>query len=463
MLQQAIDHYHSLLEPDLASRTQAQIDEYLRAHDLFFGTRPLTTVLRPRLITPEQYALIQQGCSLIGAASRTLAAAMRDDAALRRRIRLTPLEERLVAMDPGYEEPSAHSRMDTFLTVDGASFQFVEYNAESPAAIAFQDELAAMFLATDALAAFRQRYRVAELPGKPHMLETLRRTWREFSGAGAEPSVAIVDWANLPTKTEFTLFQRYFVANGIPAQICTPDDFEYRDGTLYLVNRVKRIAPIPINLIYKRVLTSELLEHYGEGFLEHPIARAYADGKVCLINSFRAKLLHKKMLFGLLSDEALWPMFSAAQQQAIRSAIPWTRAVESGETTYQGERVDLLPLITANRERFLLKPNDEYGGKGIRIGWECSDAEWAEGLKEAEQTPFVVQERVRIAYESYPSLVDGRVQLIERLVDSDPFLFGNETHGALCRLSTATLLNVTAGGGSTVPVFVVQEHTHDQT
>ena len=36
-------------------------------------------------------------------------------------------------------------------------------------------------------------------------------------------------------------------------------------------------------------------------------------------------------------------------------------------------------------------------------------------------------------------------------------LFATEVSGSLCRLSTVTLLNVTAGGGPTVPVFVIDE------
>ena len=98
---------------------------------------------------------------------------------------------------------------------------------------------------------------------------------------------------------------------------------------------------------------------------------------------------------------------------------------------------------------------DEYGGKGIVVGWETSEAEWERALAEALQSPFVVQERVTIAYEDYPALVDGQVQIGRRLVDSDPFMFGDSVQGCLSRLSTVTLLNVTAGGGSTVPVFVI--------
>jgi hypothetical protein len=93
----------------------------------------------------------------------------------------------------------------------------------------------------------------------------------------------------------------------------------------------------------------------------------------------------------------------------------------------------------------------------VVIGWETEAGTWDAALAEALHTPSILQERVTIAYEDYPALVDGALHIGRRLVDTDPFMFGSEVHGTLCRLSTVTLLNVTAGGGSTVPVFVVAE------
>ena len=70
---------------------------------------------------------------------------------------------------------------------------------------------------------------------------------------------------------------------------------------------------------------------------------------------------------------------------------------------------------------------------------------------------FVVQERVGVPTEPYPSMVEGHLRIADRFVDTDPFI-GNGSYmdGCLTRLSTAALLNVTAGGGSTVPTFVVE-------
>jgi uncharacterized circularly permuted ATP-grasp superfamily protein len=460
MLEKAIAHYHGLLDPDTARATQQQLNDEQHARNLFFGDRPLVSVLRPRFMSADQYALLRRACGLVAGAAQRLAATLLEDQALRADLALTPGEERLIAMHPGYDEPSAHSRMDTFLTVDGSSLQFVEYNAESPAAIAYEDVLSDVFEQLPAMRRFAERYTLSKLPARQHLLETLLAAWRAFGGAGA-PAIAILDWKGLPTHSEFLLFQQYFREHNLEAVICSPDELSYADGRLFAeVDGVRS----SIGLVYKRVLTSEFLMRYGDEAFEHPLVRAYAAGKICLVNSFRAKLLHKKSIFSLLTDDRLQNRFSAEERDAIARHVPWTRLVRAGETAYNGSRIDLLDFARKNQERLLLKPNDEYGGKGIIIGWESSAADWERGLHEALQSPFVIQERVEIAYEDYPAMVDGQLQIGRRLVDTDPFLFGSEVHGSLTRLSTVTLLNVTAGGGSTTPVFVIDERpkTKDQ-
>jgi uncharacterized circularly permuted ATP-grasp superfamily protein len=462
MLEEAIAHYHALLDAETARATQAQLDQQQRDRNLFFGERPLVSVLRPRMLSAAQYELLQRACGLVASAARRLATAMLDEPDLCAGLALTPGEQALIAMHPGYDEPSAHSRMDTFLTLDGASLQFVEDNAESPAAIAYEDELSEVFLELPAMRRFAERYRISALPARQHLLDTLLGAWRSFGGTSA-PSIAIVDWMGLPTHSEFLLFQRYFHERGLEAVICSPDQLRYQDGRLYArlpppgVGAGRGGGDIPIDLVYKRVLTSEFLMHYGDAALDHPLTQAYRDGKLCLVNSFRAKLLHKKSIFALLTDDALQERFTADERAAIARHVPWTRMVGAGRSTYQGQPIDLLEFTRANQERLLLKPNDEYGGKGIVIGWEVGPDAWAAALKEALDTPFVVQERVTIAYEDYPALVDGQLQISRRLVDSDPFLFGTQVAGCLTRLSTVTLLNVTAGGGSTAPTFVIDQ------
>jgi uncharacterized circularly permuted ATP-grasp superfamily protein len=176
-----------------------------------------------------------------------------------------------------------------------------------------------------------------------------------------------------------------------------------------------------------------------------------------MVNPPRCKILHKKASLAVLSDERNQGLFATDERDCIAAHIPWTRVMEERRTEHRGQPVDLVPFVLASRDRMVLKPNDDYGGAGIVLGWQTAAAEWERAVATALAGPYIVQERVPIPSEPYPSLIDGRAVLADRMLDTAPFVcHGDYAEGCLTRLSTAALLNVTAGGGSTVPTFVVE-------
>lgn len=443
-LQQIIDDYHALLRPERAGETWELLVWGMKTRRIGFGDRLLCTVLRPRFLTEVQYRRIEAECGLLLRAFGTAYAALWRDPALRARLDLTPAEEQVIALDPGFEPPTVSSRLDCFITPDG-NFQSVEYNAETPAGIAYADALSQLFLELPVMQELGRRYHIQAQDIRPYQLEAMLRAWRAWGGQG-QPRIGIIDWVGVPTTNEFLLFQEFFAQKGLEAVIASPDELEYSGGKLRANEHV-------IDFLYKRVLASELLQKYG---VDQPIVRAVRDHAVCMGNSFRAKLLHKKSFHAFLTDERNAGLFTAEERQAIARHIPWTRRVEERKTLYRGRMVDLLPFIAEQREHLVLKPNDEYGGKGVVIGWETEAADWGRAVQDALNEPTVVQERVEVATEDYPALVNGTLEVSPRLVDLDPYFFSGQTvYGVLTRLSTVALLNVTAGGGSVVPTFIV--------
>jgi uncharacterized circularly permuted ATP-grasp superfamily protein len=129
-------------------------------------------------------------------------------------------------------------------------------------------------------------------------------------------------------------------------------------------------------------------------------------------------------------------------------------------TVRNGRRSGLLQLAEAEREQLVLKPNDEYGGTGVKLGWEMPAAEWHAALDAALADPpgtWVVQERIPVRRELFPQFdAAGDVTMRDMLVDFAPYLFRGRMTGYLTRLSATGLANVTSGGGQ-VPAFVVSE------
>ena len=445
-LRRAIDTWHAGLTPELAVESDAALRAGLERRGLFFGDRPLCTVLRPRFLTPEQYRLLRDRIAvLLGAFDRALAAALANPAVLDG-FRLLDWERTLALEDPRIPA-SPVSRLDAFFDPADGRLRFTEYNAETPAGSGYQDALCELFLTLPAARPFLRSHALQLLPARPNVLHALLDAYAVWSGRRAPPRIAILDWLEVPTYSEFVLYRDYFSALGLDCVIADVRDCELREGKLWA-------AGARVDLIYKRVLIGELVQREG---LEHPIVRAVRSGAVCMVNPFRCKILHKKASLAVLSDERHAALFDARQREVIAEHIPWTRVVEERATEFQGARIDLVPWMAEHKDRLVLKPNDEYGGTGILLGWEVDHAAWKAGIARALSEPFIVQERIGLPEESFPSCVEGRLVYANRIVDTAPFAFGGAyADSCLTRVSTATLVNVTAGGGSTVPTFVVE-------
>lgn len=458
-LTKAIDHYHSLLTPEIAAESQTQMEEMQRKGGMFFGTRPLCSVLRPRFLSTAQYHFLQRSlAAMMPAFEKATHAALHNDT-IRAQLGLNDWEEQLIRFEHGYTAASPLGRMDEFYVPDMqgdglGSLSMTEYNAEVPAAPAYNALLTEMFSAMPIMREFEKTYEVRPLHARHHTLNVLQdcyNQWRKTSkasGLAAKPRIGILDWKEVPTYSEFVMFRDFFMQHGYECEICDPREVTYENGKLLTP------SGFHITLIYKRVLWSEWVERGG---LDQPSIRAVLDRNVCVVNPPRCKLMHKKASFALLSDERNASLFSAAELNAIHTYIPWTRVVEERRTQVMGQAIDLVPYISANKDQLVLKPNDDYGGKGVILGWTVDQSTWDNMLQDYLKEPAIVQHRVPVPSEPYAGYIDGQFYVIDRMLDTDPYLFyGTHMAGCLTRLSTAALLNVTSGGGSTVPTVIVE-------
>jgi hypothetical protein len=450
MLRDAIDEYHELLDVEIAADSQARLDDQLRQRGLYFGDRALCTVLRPRFLSAAQYRFLQRRAAIVLDAFHTAYGAALENERILAQFKLAEWECSLIRHDPGFPDPSPVSRLDAFFVGESGGLRFTEYNAETPAGGAYNDVLTEAFYGLPIMREFLKHWDLRPLPARHNVLHALLDSYQQWSGKRTLPRIAIVDWSEVPTRNEFVLFQDYFSRQGIDCVIADPREMQYSGGTLTADGG-------PVDLIYKRVLISELVEREG---LDSPVIRAVRDGAVCMVNPLRCKILHKKASLAVLSDDRNASLFSETEREAIDAHIPWTRVVEERSTLPPGGEsgVDLLPFIAAHRENLVLKPNDEYGGKGIVLGWEVDQSAWEQAIRVALAEPYIVQQRVALPSEPYPSFVDGEVHVVDRMVDTAPYAaYGSYVDGCLSRLSTAALLNVTAGGGSQTPTFVVEK------
>lgn len=438
MRERAIAEYHDLLRRDknLNANLFERLVNAMRANHLLYGERQIGVSLRPHFLTHEQYRLLVVASEVLAGAIEKVAASMLATPALMQRIGLTEQEQRLALIHPGFASPAVTTRLDAFIRDN--EIKFVEYNAENPSSLTDQSGLNQVLFEVKALQTAAERYYLRQFTPAVTLLQALITTFHEWGGTGT-PNIAILDWADLPTEHEFILLRNYFTGAGVPTIICTPDELEYENGRL-------RRGDFRIDLVYKRIIIQEFFERFDE---THPLVRAYAHRDVCLINPFRCKMLHKKALFELLTDKEHEHWFSPAENEIIHRCVPWTRRLVESMTTYGSERIDLIDYVRNQRHRFILKPNDDYGGHGVLLGEQASEAAWEKMLAQAVAGDYVVQEALTLQTEEFPIFNRTEWAFQQMFVDTNPFIFNGKVDGAMVRLSDSPIVNVTSGGGET--------------
>lgn len=423
-------------DPQLSRSRLDALVSHQRELGLLHGDRPTCPFLRPHTIGRSEYDAIASAAQTIAGAFEKLAARALIDSELASRLRLTPAEMNLARIEPRYERLCISSRLDAYVSESG--FQFLEYNAETPAGVGDQMQLEKLLLSLEHNDQMLKQH--AHWRPEPHrrLLASLLNAYREWGGEEERPNIAIVDWRGVPTESEFYVLQKFFENEGYQTIVTDPRDLTFDGHRL-------RSGEFPIDIVYKRVVIHEFIEQLGE---DNPLVQAYAAGAVCMANSFRSKLAHKKSGFSILSDPQFEYLFTPQEVEVIRRHIPWTRNVAAGRTIYEGTEYDLFDFMRSERERLVVKPNDDYGGHGVFIGWQMEVDDWERAVKATMERPYIVQERVAVQKHWLPVFGDT-ITREEMFVDFNPFLFHNEVEGALVRVSPSAVINVTSGGGQT--------------
>ncbi len=434
--------------PDLAKHFL----ERVRAAKLTFGKRVHCPFLRPVFLSPQDEERVRRVAEIIAAIAERVTTAALQDTSLLAQFHLRPEEEALVRMKGGYAPASAASRLDAFLLPE--SLKFTEYNGESPAGAGYSESLSDIFRGLPVMEEFKKRFEVHSYPLSAKLLDALVSTYVDWGGQTKRPQMAIVDWKEVPTWSEFEILQDRFEKMGIPVELADPRDLEF-DGNRLIANGKT------IELLYRRVLINDIVARPKEC---EAIVKAHASGTVCVANNFRCKISHVKAFFAVLTDETNTRYFSTEEREVIQRHIPWTRVVADVNTQHDGEPVELLEYIRKHQKTLVLKPSDEYGGKGVTLGWETEKKEWEAAIEQAlsdgktgkAQGCWIVQERIPMRRGAFPYIGNAnKVEFKNMLVDFAPYLFRGRVAGYLTRLSSTSLANVTSGGGQ-IPSFRVE-------
>lgn len=445
-ISEAIARYHKQLDEASPLRAEwvPQLREQMANARLVVDGRPVTPVLRPHLISRRQYTNLVRAAELLSISIERVRQIALENPVVLSRIHLLPAEKMLAAVDPGYRLSPVAGWLGAH--VNNGSLYINAAQADLPRGVIDGDLLGDIFFDAPPVKDIRKRFKLQKTAGSKAFVQSVLKAWKEFGGV-SKPSIALLETreslSTLEGSESFRLAE-WLRGQGYAADVVNPEQVEYRGNAL-----VK--GEFRIDLLIRGVRAQEFLVRYD---LNHPVVRAYRDRRVCMINSFRTELTRKRGLLALLTDERITGRFPAAERKVIQEAVPITRFVAAGRTTWGGETVDLPDFILKNREKLALRPNEDAGETHAIEGWNTPSADWSRALNTALRDQFVVQERRDDPAVSFPIDFYGDIVYRDLAVEVMPATFAGKVQGCTARVSDPKSAFSTVRG--TAPVFIVE-------
>jgi len=129
--------------------------------------------------------------------------------------------------------------------------------------------------------------------------------------------------------------------------------------------------------------------------------------------------------------------------------------VAPGKTTYHERPIDLLEFIHQHREKLVLKPNDDYSEQQSFTGSEMDQQAWERAVRQAQRSPYVVQEKVEPVMSTFPMITYGHLEYREMQVDVHPQAFLGKVSGCASWLSSGATGYSSSGG--LAPTFIIDQ------
>ncbi|HEY8364216.1 MAG TPA: glutathionylspermidine synthase family protein [Haloplasmataceae bacterium] len=356
------------------------------------------------------------------------------DVNFRRKFAFPKNLEDLILIDQGYKVNTPIGRFDIFY--DGENFSFCELNTDGSSAMNEDNTFARFFLESAPIKLMKEKYHIDYLECIDKWVEESLKIYQEFNHNNKKPTVAIVDFIESATTSEFKEFKKAYEKKGYKTFICDIRELVYHNGKLLYQGEV-------IDLIYRRAVTKEVIEHYNEvlAFIE-----AYKNKAVCVVGSFKSQIMHNKVIFKVLHDEDTLQLLTKEEQEFVQRHIPLTKLLEE----------DSVNEVIKNKDKYILKPLDLYGSRGVFAGLDYDNDKWIEVVKKCVKNDYLYQEYVKPYTRDFINYVNGKVCVNRYKCLIGLFIYNEEFSGLYTRVGENNIISE-IHGYYTLPNLIVDE------
>lgn len=358
-------------DPAALRRDFDAIVEYMKHSTAIHHGEYVRTCFKPKLLTESQFAAIKADMKILYSIFARVMDEYEQDASYRALFGFDSRVEELILRANRQPSLLPMARIDFFYNEETGDYTFCEFNTDGASAMNEDRELHNAQQLSAVYREFTAAHKTRRCELFDSWVETMKRIWQRAAGYGV-PRVAIVDYMECGTVNEFEIFRQHFEQAGIPAEVCDVRALRY-DG-----HRLTGDSGEKIDMIYRRAVTSDVLAHYEESTA---LLQAARDGAVLLVGDFHTQIVHNKELFRVLHLPRTLQMLDETQRAYIEAHVPYT--AEFG--------AEHLEQVLEDKDRWILKPTDSYGSRGVYAGVEYDTDRWAEIVRSVPHTGYLLQ------------------------------------------------------------------------
>lgn len=327
----------------------------------------------PKFFTQEDKKRFEAICSTFYAIFEKTIEAYRKDPAVRRLFHFPPTLNHLIYLEPGYTPAIPILRIDIFYNEETGDFKVCEFNTDGTSAMFENNRMYDFLSLNNAWTTLRPDVEYLELMDT--LIDALIADIQEATGL-EKPVIAITDFLENAYLPELYAFARQFRHRGYPCEVVDIRDLDYNGQKLFNPKTGTRF-----DACYRRAVTRDVMDHLHE---IAPFLMAASDGNVVLLGSFKTQIPHSKTISEALFRPELQKYFTEEEKAFIHAHMPHSFDL----TKKQSER------ILKERTRWILKPRDSYGAKGVWAGVDVPERLWEKLVHDCTDMGYIVQEYI---------------------------------------------------------------------
>lgn len=396
--------------------------EKVKNSTAIYKGKPVPFLYHPMFFTEKDTENFKDICRILMSITNKVTDEYLKSANFRKKFEYSPLLEELILIDNGYDINVPICRYDLFYD-EGDNFKFCEFNTDGSSAMNEDNTIGKILLETEALQEFGKTYNINifELIDK-WVLDSIS-IYKKWSGNDEKPNVAIVDFIESGTSAEFKVFKDTFIKHGYNAIIADPRELTYRDGKLYHND-------YRIDMVYRRIVTFELIEKAGEipEFIE-----AYRNKAFCSIGSIRSQIVHNKIIFKILHDQDTLDILSPEERDFVKKHIPITGLFKDDTNIFE--------QVKNNKDKYIMKPLDLNASRGVYAGKDLTQDEWETKLKDSWNKDYIYQEFFNPFKREHIVFEDNKIKIEEFKSIVGLFIYKEEFAGMYTRISKNNIIS----------------------